>query len=131
GRDLRQPAPAEAAVVHADGAGRTAVAEVSAPKNAVFVPFSAQTRMSGCDLDGRVIRKGAADAIARHVAAQGGALPREVDAAAAEIAKSGGTPLVVSEGRRGVGGGAPKVIVEGGRQRWCARLRHLGPRTDS
>src|SRR4029077_5090741 len=68
-----------------------------------FVPFSAHTRMSGCDLDGRVIRKGAADAMARHVASLGGTVPAQVDQAVATIAKSGGTPLAVSDGPRVLG----------------------------
>src|SRR6185436_927323 len=68
-----------------------------------FVPFTAQTRMSGCDVDGRVIRKGAADAIARHVAALGGSVPPAVAQVVAAIARTGGTPLAVSEGPRVLG----------------------------
>src|SRR6185436_18674941 len=61
-----------------------------------FVPFSAHTRMSGCDLGGRVIRKGAVDAIAAHVASLGGRVPADVDPMVSRIAKSGGTPLAGS-----------------------------------
>jgi K+-transporting ATPase ATPase B chain len=65
---------------------------------ATFVPFTAQTRMSGVDLDGREIRKGAADAIEAYVNAKGGVFAADVHANVASIAKSGGTPLVVAEG---------------------------------
>ena len=64
-----------------------------------FVPFSASTRMSGCDVDGRVIRKGAADAIARHVASLGGTVPPQVDQAVAGIAKAGALPWPSPTGR--------------------------------
>src|SRR6185295_16118779 len=65
-----------------------------------FVPFSAQTRMSGVDLNGRQIRKGAADAVEAFVGSQGGAFPGDVRNKVETIAKSGGTPLVVAEGPR-------------------------------
>src|SRR5215831_5798017 len=63
-----------------------------------FVPFTAQSRMSGCDLDGRVIRKGAVDAIAGHVKALGGSVPTEVETIAQRIGDAGGTPLAVADG---------------------------------
>jgi potassium-transporting ATPase ATP-binding subunit len=94
-----------------------------------FVPFSAQTRMSGCDLEGRVIRKGAADAIAKHVAALGGKVPAEVDHAVSTIAKSGGTPLAVCEGARVLGVIHLKDIVKGGIKERFARFRTMGLRT--
>ena len=72
--------------------------------------------MSGCDLDGRVIRKGAADAITRHVASLGGSVPAEVDQVVAAIAKTGGTPLAVSDGGRVLGVVHLKDIVKGGHQ---------------
>jgi potassium-transporting ATPase ATP-binding subunit len=96
---------------------------------ATFVPFSAQTRMSGCDLAGRAIRKGAVDAIARHVAAQGGSLPAPVEQAAATIARSGGTPLAVSDGARVLGLVHLKDIVKGGIKERFARFRQMGLRT--
>jgi len=65
--------------------------------DAEFVPFSAQTRMSGVDLNGFEIRKGAADAIANYVTQSGGRMPNQVRATVEEIARSGGTPLVVAE----------------------------------
>jgi K+-transporting ATPase ATPase B chain len=97
--------------------------------DARFVPFSAQTRMSGCDLGGRVVRKGAVDAIARHVASLGGILPQEVEQSAATIAKSGGTPLAVSDGSRVLGLVHLKDIVKGGIKERFARFRTMGLRT--
>ena len=94
-----------------------------------FVPFSAQTRMSGCDIDGRVIRKGAAEAIARHVAALGGRVSPEVDQATAAIARSGGTPLAVSDGPRVLGVVHLKDIVKGGLKERFSRFRVMGLRT--
>jgi len=94
-----------------------------------FVPFSAQTRMSGCDLDGRVVRKGAVDAIARHVAALGGGVPADVEQAVAAIAMSGGTPLAVSDGPRVLGVVHLKDVVKGGLKERFARFRTMGLRT--
>jgi K+-transporting ATPase ATPase B chain len=94
-----------------------------------FVPFSAQTRMSGCDLDGRVIRKGAVDAIARHVASLGGSMPTPVEQAVSTIARSGGTPLAVSDGPRVLGVVHLKDIVKGGIHERFARFRTMGLRT--
>ena len=65
-----------------------------------FVPFTAQTRMSGVNMNGNQIRKGAADAIERYLASNGVAMPAEVQATVEMIARSGGTPLVVAEQRR-------------------------------
>jgi len=94
-----------------------------------FVMFSAQTRMSGCDLDGRQIRKGAPDAIARHVGLLGGVIPAEVDQSVRSIAKSGGTPLAVSDGSRVLGVVHLKDIVKGGIRERFARFRTMGLRT--
>jgi K+-transporting ATPase ATPase B chain len=94
-----------------------------------FVPFSAQTRMSGCDLNGRVIRKGAVDAIAQHVASLGGSVLPQVDHAAARIARSGGTPLAVSDGSRVLGIVHLKDVVKGGIKERFARFRTMGLRT--
>src|SRR5262249_32787262 len=68
-----------------------------------FVPFTAQTRMSGCDLNGQRVRKGAVESVATWVKGQGGAWPMEVESAAHKIADSGGTPLVVADGARVLG----------------------------
>ncbi len=97
--------------------------------HATFVPFTAQTRMSGINVDGREIRKGAADAISKYVIANGGTVPAELKAAVDQIARAGGTPLVVAEGTRCLGVIHLKDIVKGGmRQRFDA-LRAMGIRT--
>jgi K+-transporting ATPase ATPase B chain len=95
----------------------------------VFIPFTAQTRMSGCDIGGRVIRKGAVEAVAKHVAALGGALPAEIEAAAARIGDSGGTPLAVSDGNRVLGLIHLKDVVKGGIKERFDRFRAMGIRT--
>jgi K+-transporting ATPase ATPase B chain len=94
-----------------------------------FVPFSAHTRMSGCDLDGRIIRKGAVDAIGIHVASLGGRVPLDVSDAVATIAKTGGTPLAVSDGGRVLGVVHLKDIVKGGLKERFVRFRAMGMRT--
>ena len=94
-----------------------------------FVPFSAATRMSGCDLDGRVIRKGAVDAVSRHVAALGGTVAPELEQSVLEIARSGGTPLAVSDGPRVLGIVHLKDIVKGGLKERFSRFRAMGLRT--
>ena len=91
-----------------------------------FVPFSAHTRMSGVNLGGREIRKGAADAVSAYVTSHGGAVPPELKALVDRIAGSGGTPLVVAERDRPLGVIHLKDIVKGGmRQRFDA-LRAMG-----
>jgi K+-transporting ATPase ATPase B chain len=94
-----------------------------------FVAFTAQTRMSGLDLPGRAIRKGAVDAVARHVAALGGAMPAETAAAADRIGDSGGTPLAVSDGARVLGLVHLKDVVKGGIKERFDRFRAMGIRT--
>jgi K+-transporting ATPase ATPase B chain len=96
---------------------------------AEFVPFSALTRMSGVNLDGRVIRKGSTDAIAAFLKSNGGALPEEVRAAVESVARSGGTPLVVAENRQALGVIHLKDIVKGGMKERFAQLRSMGIRT--
>jgi len=96
---------------------------------AQFVQFSAHTRMSGVDIDGRQIRKGAADAVAAFVAQHGGSMPADVQRAVEEIAKSGGTPLVVAEGARVLGVVQLKDIVKGGIKERFAEMRRIGIRT--
>jgi K+-transporting ATPase ATPase B chain len=97
--------------------------------HATFVPFSAQTRMSGVNLDGRRIRKGSLDAIAANVLQDGGKLPPQVRNEAERIARSGGTPLVVSEGNHALGVIHLKDIVKGGIKERFAELRHMGIKT--
>ncbi len=94
-----------------------------------FIPFSAYTRMSGVDMDGRSIRKGAPDAIAAYVAASGGSVPGEVKAIVEQIANSGGTPLLVAEERRVLGVVHLKDIVKGGLRERFEHLRAMGIRT--
>jgi K+-transporting ATPase ATPase B chain len=96
---------------------------------AEFVPFSAMTRMSGVNLEGRVIRKGAADAIAGFLKENGGTLPDEVRAAVEAVARSGGTPLVVAENRQALGVIHLKDVVKGGMRERFAQLRAMGIRT--
>jgi K+-transporting ATPase ATPase B chain len=94
-----------------------------------FVPFSAQTRMSGVNLNGRQIRKGASDAIEAYVRANGGVLPRDVREKVERIAREGATPLVVAENARVLGVIQLKDIVKGGIQERFAELRQMGIKT--
>jgi potassium-transporting ATPase ATP-binding subunit len=96
---------------------------------AEFVPFSAVTRMSGVNMDGRVIRKGSTDAIAAFLKENGGILPEEVRAAVETVARSGGTPLVVAENRQALGVIHLKDIVKGGMKERFAQLRSMGIKT--
>ncbi len=96
---------------------------------AVFAPFTAQTRMSGVDLDGRRIRKGATDAVEAYVRDQGGSLPREVVHSVDAVAKQGGTPLVVADGARVLGVVHLKDIVKGGIRERFHDLRRMGIKT--
>ncbi len=101
-----------------------------AAHEAHFVPFTAQTRMSGVNLDAREIRKGAADAISKYIsAANGTGLSKEVQATVEQIARSGGTPLVVSENKRALGVIHLKDIVKGGISERFSQLRSMGIRT--
>ncbi len=97
--------------------------------HAQFVPFSAQLRMSGANLDGRVLRKGAPDAITAHVTTLGGTMPPDVVQSVERIARSGGTPLVVSENERVLGAINLKDIVKGGIRERFGDLRAMGIRT--
>ncbi|HEX3351371.1 MAG: potassium-transporting ATPase subunit KdpB [Terriglobales bacterium] len=101
-----------------------------ASHEAHFVPFTAQTRMSGVNLDGREIRKGASDAIAKYISgANNNGLPKEVQATVEQIARSGGTPLVVSENKHALGVIYLKDIVKGGIRERFSQLRSMGIRT--
>ncbi len=94
-----------------------------------FVPFSAQTRMSGADLDGRRIRKGAADAIEAFVRTQGTTFPDGVRADVERVARAGGTPLVVADGAQVLGVVQLKDIVKGGIRERFQQLRAMGIQT--
>ena len=97
--------------------------------HAEFVPFSAQTRMSGVNLPGTRIRKGSVDAIARFLEEQGSSLPQKVRENVEEVARAGGTPLVVAENASALGVIYLKDIVKGGLKDRLARLRAMGIRT--
>jgi len=97
--------------------------------HAAFVAFTAQTRMSGVDLDNRSIRKGAADSVQQWVEQQGGIYPKEVEQAVAAASRAGRTPLVVADGRNVLGIVELKDIVKGGIKERFAQLRKMGIRT--
>jgi K+-transporting ATPase ATPase B chain len=96
---------------------------------ATFIPFSAATRMSGVDFDGREIRKGAPDAILARVRSLSATVPLETDGMVQQIAKSGGTPLLVAEGARLLGVIHLKDVVKGGLRERFVRFRAMGIRT--
>jgi K+-transporting ATPase ATPase B chain len=96
---------------------------------ATFVPFSAQTRMSGVDLNGQRIRKGAADAIQQYVTDMGGQFTPQVRTIVDDIARQGATPLVVADGRQVLGVIRLKDVVKGGIKERFGELRRMGIRT--
>ncbi|HWA29318.1 MAG TPA: potassium-transporting ATPase subunit KdpB [Lacunisphaera sp.] len=102
--------------------------EVAAP-HATFVPFAAQTRMSGVNLDGHSIRKGAADSVRSWAQALGGVWPADVAATVERIARAGGTPLVVAEDATVLGVIHLKDVVKGGIKERFSELRRMGIRT--
>jgi K+-transporting ATPase ATPase B chain len=104
------------------------------PAHVNFVPFTAETRMSGLDIKNgkeiqRQIRKGAADSIAKHIELQGGNYPEEVNTIVRQIASEGGTPLVVSENKSVLGVIRLKDIVKGGIKERFTQLRKMGIKT--
>ena len=100
-----------------------------AEHQAEFIPFTAQTRMSGLNYEGRSIRKGAMESIRQHVTDQGGAFPQRITDIADGISRTGGTPLVVSDGSRVLGVIHLKDIVKGGMRERFAQMRVMGIRT--
>ncbi len=105
-----------------------------APLNAQFIPFSAQTRMSGVDIEGHIIRKGAVDAILEHVRQVAGApgrpaAPADMQAIVERISRSGGTPLAVARDGELLGVIHLKDIIKGGIRERFAELRQMGIRT--
>jgi K+-transporting ATPase ATPase B chain len=94
-----------------------------------FIPFSATTRMSGLDLDGRSLRKGAADAVKQFVADNGGRVPDEIDTIVHGVAQAGGTPLLVAQDNFALGVVHLKDIVKGGMNERFDELRKMGIRT--
>lgn len=97
--------------------------------DATFVPFTAQTRMSGVDLGERSLRKGAGEAIKSWVKSNGGTFPEAVEQRTTAIAQSGGTPLVVADGAQVLGVIELKDVVKGGIRERFAQLRQMGIRT--
>ena len=100
-----------------------------AEHNAQFIPFSAYTRMSGVDMDGRRLRKGATDAIAQFVKEAGGKVPQSLVESSDRISRNGGTPLAVADGSRVLGIIHLKDIVKGGMKERLASLRAMGIRS--
>ena len=100
-----------------------------AEHNAQFIPFSAYTRMSGVDMDGRRLRKGATDAIAQFVKEAGGKVPPSLQETSDRISRNGGTPLAVADGARVLGVVHLKDIVKGGMKERLASLRVMGIRS--
>jgi K+-transporting ATPase ATPase B chain len=98
-------------------------------KAATFIPFSAHTRLSGVDLDGRRLRKGSTDAIAAFVRERGGSVPPGFAAITERIARTGGTPLGVADGARLLGVVHLKDVVKGGIKDRLAQLRLMGIRS--
>src|ERR1700704_4892908 len=100
-----------------------------APHEATFISFTAQTRMSGVDFDGREVRKGAADAIEKYVLSFGKIVPPQLTAIVESISRAGGTPLVVAEDRLALGVIHLKDIVKGGMIERFNQMRQMGIKT--
>jgi len=100
-----------------------------AEHEAHFIPFTAQTRMSGVDIDGRQIRKGATESVMEFVQEHGGAACSELTEITDRISRSGGTPLVVADGGRALGVVHLKDVVKGGMRERFEQLRAMGIRT--
>jgi potassium-transporting ATPase ATP-binding subunit len=103
--------------------------ELSELGGASFIEFTAQTRMSGVDQDGRQIRKGAADSVKQFIEGHGGTFPGEVQSIVERVSREGGTPLVVAEGARVLGVIQLKDIVKGGMKQRFSQLREMGIKT--
>ena len=100
-----------------------------AEHEAKFIPFAAQTRMSGVDLDGRCIRKGATDSVCEFLQEHGGSVPEELLTITTRISRSGGTPLTVADRGRAIGVVHLKDVVKGGMRDRFEQLRKMGIRT--
>ncbi|MCL4560129.1 MAG: potassium-transporting ATPase subunit KdpB [Chloroflexi bacterium] len=109
--------------------GRTLTPTPEIPAGMRFIPFTAQTRMSGVDLDHTSIRKGAADAIQKYVQSCGKSIPKDLDSIVEKISHEGGTPLVVARNGEALGAIHLKDIVKGGMKERFARLRKMGIKT--
>ncbi len=102
--------------------------DIRPPENSTFIPFSAVTRMSGIDMDGREIRKGAADSMYNYVKLKGGSTPEDIKAAVDRISRDGGTPLVVAVGPKMLGAIRLKDIIKEGIKERLNNMRKLGIR---
>ncbi|WP_312371357.1 potassium-transporting ATPase subunit KdpB, partial [Stenotrophomonas sp.] len=121
---LADPTPEGKSIVRL---ARQQACTTAEPEKAEYLSFTAQTRMSGVDLDnGRSIRKGAADAISAHVLALGGTVPNELQARVDQVARGGATPLVVSEGKHVLGVVELADVVKHGMREKFAQLRAMG-----
>ena len=100
-----------------------------APHEAEFIPFTAQTRMSGVDFDGREVRKGAADAIQKYLGSNGSHVTNDLNAIVERISRAGGTPLVVAEDRLPLGVIELKDVIKGGMVERFHHMRQMGIRT--
>jgi len=103
--------------------------EIAELGDATFVEFSANTRMSGIDLNGKQIRKGASDSVKRFIESQGGTFPADIQSTVEGISRDGGTPLVVAENARALGVIQLKDIVKGGMKQRFTQLREMGIKT--
>lgn len=124
---LADPTPEGKSVV---ALARDKGSDAEAAEGTEFIEFSANTRMSGVDLpDGRVLRKGATDAIRKFVTENGGNYPQETDRLVDRVAKNGATPLVVAEGNRVLGLIALSDVIKSGIKERFAKLREMGVKT--
>ena len=124
---LADPTPEGKSVV---ALARDKGSDAEASEGAEFIEFSANTRMSGVDLpDGRILRKGATDAIKKFVTDNGGNYPQETDNLVDRVAKNGATPLVVAEGNRVLGVIALSDVIKSGIKERFAKLRDMGVKT--
>lgn len=124
---LADPTPEGKSIV---ALARDTGSEAVATDDTAFIEFSAQTRMSGVDLpDGRILRKGATDAIRKLVTGNGGEYPQETDRLVERFAKNGATPLVVAEGSRVLGVIALSDVIKSGIKERFAKLREMGVKT--
>ncbi|WP_454106808.1 potassium-transporting ATPase subunit KdpB [Marinobacter sp. MBR-105] len=124
---LADPTPEGKSVV---ALARDKGSDAEASEGTEFIEFSANTRMSGVDLpDGRILRKGATDAIRKFVTENGGNYPQETDNLVDRVAKNGATPLVVAEGNRVLGVIALSDVIKSGIKKRFAKLRDMGVKT--
>ncbi|MGB1476847.1 potassium-transporting ATPase subunit KdpB [Marinobacter adhaerens] len=124
---LADPTPEGKSVV---ALARDKGSDAEASEGTEFIEFSANTRMSGVDLpDGRILRKGATDAIRKFVTENGGNYPQETDNLVDRVAKNGATPLVVAEGNRVLGVIALSDVIKSGIKERFAKLREMGVKT--